>query len=97
MDHLTEINIHRGMVGTQEMTDAIDHNARVEIVDMINIALQEALNIGHVPTCKTLCYLKVDAMKEDFQDYEGEHYDAQEDYENKVVAIMEDLENNFVG
>jgi hypothetical protein len=97
MNHLTEINIHRGMVGTQEMTDAIDHNARVEIVDIINIALKEALQIGHVPTCRTLTRLKGAAMKEDFQDYDGEHYDAQEHYENCVCSIMEDLENNFDG
>jgi hypothetical protein len=95
MNHLTEINIHRGMVGTQEMVDAIDHNARVEIIDMINIALSEALMIGHVPSARALTRLKGAAYKEDFQNYDGEHYLAEEDYENQVVIIMEDMENNF--
>jgi hypothetical protein len=95
MNHLTEVKLHRGMVGTPEMDAAIDNNSRVEIIDMINIALNEALQIGHVPSCRMLTRLKGAAYKEDFQNYDGEHYLAEEDYENQVVIIMEDLENNF--
>jgi hypothetical protein len=89
MDYLTEIKIHRGMVGTQELDDAVDHNSRCEIVAIIDIALREALENEDFVTNIKLSRLKGEAMKEDFGDYGGEHYYAEEDYENKVVAIME--------
>jgi hypothetical protein len=91
---MKEIKISRSMSHT-ELSAAVDHNSRCDMIAIIDIAIAEALVPGHVPTLRALTRLKFAATKEDFQDYEGEHYLAEEAYEDRVVAIMEDFENNY--
>ena len=93
---MKEIAINRSM-SCSELSAAVDHNSRCDIVAIIDDAMLEVLQgAAHVPTLRALAQLKFAAKQEDFQDYEGEHYYAEEAYEDKVVAIMEDYENNYV-
>jgi hypothetical protein len=96
MDHLTEIKIHRAMVGTPELDAALIHNTRVEIIDDINAAMVEHLKQGgNVRLLAALTRLKGSAMTDDFSDWDGESlYEAVNSYEETVTDMIEDYENN---
>ena len=81
----------RQTMNWQELTDAVEHNSRCDILEIIDDAIIEAIEIGGITATKALMILKHEAKTLDFGDYDGANDLAEKDYEDRVIAIMDHL------